>query len=111
MILCPFPRLFVESLDVGLELGLVDAPDTASTDLDRWQFARAHQGIRLWDAHSEIRGHVFKGVKARRDGRTRFFARRLAHGPQSSTERAQLPGFGPVCSLLLDTNRDWGWTT
>lgn len=105
----PLAGFFVKSLDVSLELGLVHAPDTAPADLDRRQLARADQGICLRDAHCQIGGDVFKGVEARRDGRTRFFVRRLAHEAQSSTAKPQLPVFGSVCSRLPDTNRDWWW--
>ena len=110
MILRPLAGFFVEPLDVGLELGLVDAPDPTAADLYRRQFAGADQSVGLGNTDRQVCGNVFERVKARRDGRTRFIARRLAHGTQSSTEKAQLPGFVSVCSRLPDTNRDWGWT-
>lgn len=110
MILGPLAGFFVESLDVSLELGFVDAPDAAPTDLYRRKFTRANQSVSLGDADRQVRSNVFERVKARRDGGTRFIARRLAHGTQSSTEKAQLPGFVSVCSRLPDTKRAWGWT-
>lgn len=110
MSLGPLACFFVKPFYVGLELGLVDAPDTSAADLYSGELSRSDQRVGLGHTDCQIRSHVFKRKESRRDGRTWFLARRLAHGGQSSTEKPQLPGFVSVCSRLPDTKRDWGRT-
>ena len=69
MRLGPFLSLFVEPLDVGLELGLVDPPDPAAPDLDGGELARANERVDLRDAHAEVGGDVLEREETRLDGR------------------------------------------
>ncbi len=60
MSLRPAPRLFVQPLDVGVELLAVDPPDAAPADLDRGEVAGANERVHLGDAHVEVGRHVLE---------------------------------------------------
>lgn len=63
----PSPRagLFVEALDVGIELLSIYPPYAAAPDLDGGKRPGAHECIDLRDADIEKSGHVLEGEEAR----------------------------------------------
>lgn len=67
MLLSPRARLFVQAVDVGLELRLVYAPHPSTSDLDRGELARPHECVSLGDAHVQVGGDVLQGEEARLD--------------------------------------------
>lgn len=58
MSLRPFLGLFVQPLDVGLQLGAVHAPNPAATDLYGGQLARADERIDLGYADRQVCSYV-----------------------------------------------------
>lgn len=58
MLRSPLARLFVEPLDIALELILRNSPDSPAPDLDRRKVARSHQRVYLRNADLQIFGDV-----------------------------------------------------
>lgn len=67
MFLGPSLGFLVQAIDVLLELLPVYTPDASPADLDRRQLARAHEGINLGHAHTEVFRHLVQSEKSRFD--------------------------------------------
>ena len=74
----PRLSLFVQFLDVGLELLPVDPPHAATADLDGRELARPHQRVDLGNADAQIGGDVFEREEPGLDLGTRLICRRLS---------------------------------
>ena len=69
MSLRPLLRFLVQSIDIGLELRLVDSPHAAAPDFDGRQFPRAHERVDLRDADAQVGGDVLERKETWLDGR------------------------------------------
>lgn len=67
MFLSPVLGLFMQPLDIRIELVAIDSPDAPPTDLYRRQFSGSNQGVDLGHADTQISGHVLESKKARFD--------------------------------------------
>jgi hypothetical protein len=86
MALGPRPGLFVEPVDVDLQLLAIDAPHTPATELDGREVAGPHQCVDLRNADVEVGGHVLESQEARlhdRSGPTVVLGRRWAIHPRT----------------------------
>ena len=87
--MCFSPRLglFVQLLDVDLELLSIDSPYSAAPDLDGGELAGPDQCVDLRDAHAQISGDVVEREEAGLDLGTRLFGRRLPwHGARITAD-------------------------
>ena len=67
MVLRPLLGLFVEPVDVFLELTPIDPPHPAPPDLDSGELAGTDERIDLRHADAQVGGHVVQGEEARFD--------------------------------------------
>jgi hypothetical protein len=110
----PFRGLLVESVDVGVQLPLVDPPNSSPTELYRRELPGPDEGIDLRGAHAEIGGDVFESEEARlyAGGPLASVAATsspVVHNPNDSTDKGRLPVSLSVCLRLPSLTLVQGW--
>lgn len=93
----PLLSLLMETVDVRLELCLVDPPDASAADLDRRELARAHERVDLGNADAEVGRDVLQGEEARLNGGA-------APPPPGTRFRAHPRKLAPPEPEILDLN-------
>jgi hypothetical protein len=105
MQLGPLRGLLVKPIDVGVQLPLVDAPNTTSTELYRRKLPGPNEGIDLRGAHAEIGGDVFESQEAGFDAPRPIASMaatswHVVHNPNDSIDKGRLPVSFFVCGRL-----------
>ena len=83
MIPGPLLRIFVQPLEIGIELPSIHPPYAPAADLDGGEVARADQRVHLRNTHAQVGRNVFQGHETRfhaRRGRLRALRRTLWRG-------------------------------
>lgn len=102
----PFLGRLMKSLDVGLQLRSVHAPDAATTDLDSRQIAGPNQRIDLRAADVQKNRHIFQSHepwfdRASSGSRHAFSITGRTHSHKVSIRLGQIPGLEAICFYLL----------
>lgn len=99
MLFSPPSSLFMETLDVSVELLPIDSPDAPAADLDGGELPGAHDRIDLRNADVQEHRHILEREKPRPDARRGLIALRdfvrIGHAWTLTTLTANFIGLSP----------------
>jgi hypothetical protein len=113
VVFSPLVGFDVKSLDVGIELFPIDAPDPTPADLDGRELTGSNERIDLRDADVQVRRYVLERQEPGLDPGSRRGRIGAAHvGVNIAPIRSWMRDFDPVCARLFplassDSARGW----